>query len=127
MPRPSSSTWSELLALLALRDPGDLDRRVVLAVAPRPALVRLVLVGEAFDLRALRLADDPRGDGRTVERGRGREHVVAVDEEHRLQGHVFAVEQLHVEAVALGHAVLLATGLDHCVHRGLTRWSAATT
>src|SRR5689334_5767354 len=103
---------------LALRDAGDLDRGVVLAVAPRPALVRLVLVREAADLRALGPTDDPGGDRGARQRARGRQHSVAVDDEDRLEGHVFAVEQLDVEPVALGDAVLLAAGLDHCVHAG---------
>ena len=37
----------------ALRDRGDLDRRVLLTVAPPLPVVRLRLVGEAVDLRAL--------------------------------------------------------------------------
>src|ERR1700746_1436165 len=40
-------------SLLTLRDPGDLDRRVVLAVTPAAPLVGLVLVCEGVDLRPL--------------------------------------------------------------------------
>ena len=65
---------------LALRDRGDLDRGVVLAVAPVAPLVRLVLVRVAADLRALGVADDPSGHRHAGERGRGREHLLAVDE-----------------------------------------------
>ena len=57
--RRTSSTW---LTCLALGDAGDLDRGVVLAVAPRPALVRLVLVREPADLRALGPADHASRD-----------------------------------------------------------------
>src|SRR3974390_491513 len=72
-------------SLLALRDRGDLDRRVVLAVTPPLALVRLVLVREALDLRSLGLADDPSGHRRATQLARRGQHLVAVDEQHRLQ------------------------------------------
>ena len=70
---------------LPLGDPGDLDRRVVLAVAPAAAGVGLVLVHEAVDLRALGLAHDPGGDGGTRQLGRGRQHVRPVDHQDRLE------------------------------------------
>src|SRR5438067_4246558 len=113
MRHPSYSTGS---APLTLRDPGDLDRRVLLAMAPVLALVRLVLVGEALDLRALRLADDPRRDRGGAELGGRGEHALAVDQHYRPEGDLFAVETLDVEAVAFGDAVLLAAGVDDCVH-----------
>src|SRR5712691_494142 len=80
MRHPSSSTCS---APLALRDPGDLDRRILLAVAPVLALVRLVLVREALDLRSFRRADDPSCHRGGAELGGRGEHGLAVDQHHR--------------------------------------------
>src|SRR5260370_4948406 len=98
MRHPSSSTCS---APLALRDPGDLDRRVLLAMAPVLALVRLVLVREALDLRALRLADDPRRDRGGAELGGRGEHALAVDQQYPPEGDLFAVRTLVGQAGAL--------------------------
>src|SRR5262249_40271246 len=56
--------------LLALRDLGDLDGRVLLAVAVAAALVRAALVDEPVDLRALRDADDLGRHRRPFELGR---------------------------------------------------------
>src|SRR5207249_4701295 len=66
--------------LLALRDSGDLDGGVLLAMPPPAMVVRLVLVGEAPDLRAIGGADDARGHRSVGEVGGGGHHRVAVDE-----------------------------------------------
>src|SRR5437870_7267268 len=50
------------MSALALRDPGDLDAVVVLAMAEPTPRVRLVLVGHPVDLRARGRTDDPGGD-----------------------------------------------------------------
>jgi hypothetical protein len=103
----------------ALRDPGDLDQVVLLAVTPALPLVRLVLVGEAPDLLALGLADDLGGDRRALELSRAGEDGVAVDQQHRPQLHRLLgvdVEPLDLERLALLDAVLLAAGVDDCVH-----------
>src|SRR5690606_27188361 len=102
----------------ALRDAGDLDGGVALAVSPPAPLVRLVLVGEAGDLGALGVAHDlalHAGLGQGVRSGHD---VAAVDQEDRgqLDLGVDRAQQLHLEPLALGDAVLLAAGLDHCVH-----------
>src|SRR5262249_25765868 len=60
----------------AFRNSDDLNRRVVLAVAPVLALVRLVLVRETLDLRAARLADDAGGHRRAAELARRRQDGV---------------------------------------------------
>src|SRR4051812_31517136 len=99
-----------------LRDPGDLDRRVVLAVAPVLALVRLVLVREALDLGALGRTNDARADCRRAQLGRGGEHGVAVDQHDGPKIDLVTLEQFDVEPVAFGNLVLLAAGFDHCVH-----------
>ena len=49
---------------------------------------------------------------------------VPVDEQDGLEGDLRALlltEELDVEGLPLRHAVLLAAGLDHCVHRAATR------
>src|SRR5205085_7667229 len=90
--------------VLLIGDPRDLDRVVVLAVAPPVALVGLVLVGEAADLGALGLAHHPSGHLGRGKVGRGGHDVVAVDQEHRREVHLVALglaEQLDVEPLAL--------------------------
>src|SRR5690606_41358354 len=52
-----------------------------LPISPAPPLVGLRLVGEAGDLRALRLAHDPGGDLGALQRLGAGQHGVAVDEE----------------------------------------------
>src|SRR4051794_24427220 len=101
-----------------LRDAGDLDRRVVLAVTPPAALVRLVLVGEAPDLRPGRLAHDLGGHGGAGQVAGGGRHGGAVDEQDRRERELVAVraEALDVEELAFLDPVLLPTGLDDCVH-----------
>src|SRR3546814_9991478 len=62
------------------------------------------------------------GDGRTGELRRGGEHGVAVDEHDRseLDDVVdLLAELLDVEDLAGLDLLLLATGLDHCVHGAL--------
>src|SRR3954454_12735591 len=102
----------------APRDAGDLDHRVVLTMTPVPALVGLVLVGEAADLRALGLAHHARRDGGPGQVGRLGDDRLTVDEQHRCEGHltVGGAELLDLDAVALGHPLLLPTSADHCVH-----------
>src|SRR4051794_26153749 len=95
----------------ALRDGGDLDDGVPLAVPVAPALVGAPLVHEPVDLRPLGDADDAAPDGHPLELlGRGQDGV-AVDEEHGTQLHLVGVgaEQLQVDLLPLGHAGLLAT------------------
>jgi hypothetical protein len=85
----------------------------VLAVAPALPLIRLVLVGEAGDLGPAGGADHASGDGGTGELGGGGEHGAPVDDENGSEGHLVGVtETLDIEALALFHAVLLATGLE---------------
>src|SRR5690349_21199486 len=102
----------------ALRDRGDLDRRVVLAVTPPLAVVRLRLVGEAVDLRPLRRADDLGLHRGAAQLTGGREHGVAVDQQDRAELDLAVVdaEPLDVELLAGLDLVLLAAGGDHCVH-----------
>ena len=104
---------------VTLGDPGDLDRRVVLAVAPAAAVVRLVLVGEPVDLRALGLADDPGRSPRRRAAGPGVDSTsspsttrTGCERRPRLAGRA-------ARRRAAGprlDPVLLAAGLDHCVH-----------
>src|SRR4051812_47425089 len=102
------------------RDPRHLDGGVVLAMAPAAAGSGLVLVGEAPDLGALRLADDGgrhRGAGQLV----GRRHDdVAVDQQQGREGDLrpdVGAQALDVHAAAVGDLLLLAAGADDCVHR----------
>src|SRR3981189_914407 len=69
------------------RDRGDLDGRVPLAMTPALRLVRLVLVGEAADLRPELLAHHlggDRGAGQGLWRG---QDSVAVDHQDGPKGH----------------------------------------
>src|SRR5438477_3075006 len=67
----------------AAGDAGDLDRRVLLAMAPAPAAVGLVLVCEAPDLRAFFLAHHPGRHGGAGQVGwLGRDRL-AVDQQER--------------------------------------------
>src|SRR5581483_8882608 len=106
-------------AALTGRDLGDLDHGVVLAVTPAAALVRLALVGESPDLRALGVADDPcldRGAAQGVGR---REDALAVDDEDRRELDLrlgLRAEPLDLEALPGLDPVLLAAGADHCIH-----------
>ena len=100
---------------------GDLDGGVVLAVTPAATLVGLVLVGEAVDLGALGLAHDPRRHHDAPASWSGvASTVVAVDDAARARSSTSSptgAEQLDVETLAHFDPFLLATGLDHCVHR----------
>src|SRR5581483_1477843 len=69
----------ELSSGSAGRDGRDLDRRVVLTVAPTALLVGLVLEDHGIDLRALLLADHLGGDGGALELVGGGQHRLAVD------------------------------------------------
>src|SRR3546814_11565866 len=94
----------------------------------RSSDLRLVLVGEPVDLGALGRTDHRGGDGRTGELRRGGEHGVAVDEHDRgeLDDVVdLLAELLDVEDLAGLDLLLLATGLDHCVHGALPGARAA--
>src|SRR5205807_1103737 len=98
------SSWTRHPWSCSFADPRDLDRVVVLAVAPPAALVGLVLVGEAADLGALGLADHP---GRHLRRGQilhSGHDVVTVDDEHRREVDLVALglaQELDVDALAL--------------------------
>jgi hypothetical protein len=88
-------------------------------VAPAPALVRLVLVGEATDLLTLGLGHHLRRDRRPLELLGARHDRVAVDEHDRPQRHLglgLRAEELDLEALAGLDPVLLAAGGDDCVH-----------
>src|SRR5690606_25495633 len=103
----------------ALGDLGDLDRRVPLAVTPAAPVVGLALVGEPGDLRPLGLAHDLGRDLRLAERLGPGEHDVAVDHEHGGELDLAVVgrtDQLDLQLLALLDPVLLAAGLDDCVH-----------
>src|SRR3954466_2965094 len=106
----------DIVSPLALADPGDFDRRVVLTMTPVAALIRLVLVREAFDLRTACGADDPGRHCCAGELRRRGKHGVAAEEHHRPQRDLVAGEPFDVEPVTLGDAILLAAGLDHCIH-----------
>src|SRR5690606_24383004 len=72
----------------ALRDLGDLDGVVLLAVTPAATVVCLVLAGEPRALRALRLAQHlggPAGLGALI---RGGADGVAVGQQHGRERHV---------------------------------------
>src|SRR3984885_6925616 len=114
-PPPFVLDMSDSSDLPGRRDGGDLQRGVVLAVAPPTTLVRLALVGHGVDLRAHLGADDlgrDRGAGQL--RGRG-QHGGAVDDQHGLERPLRAdglPEQLDADTLALGHTLLLASGPD---------------
>src|SRR3990172_6618723 len=102
-------------------DGGDEDLGVGLAVTAllRPALLLLAEVGH---LLVLALADDLALHGRSGDHGATDLRLaLAAQQEHverELPAHL-AVLLLDLDSVALGDAVLLAAGPDHCVHRPL--------
>src|SRR5436305_2444919 len=107
------------MSAVALRDSGDLDRRVLLAVAPVAAAVGLVLVGEAPDLRALLLAHDAGRHAGPGQIAGGRGDRFAIDQQDRREAQVTLLRRrdaLDRQPFALGHLVLLSTCPDHCVH-----------
>src|SRR5262245_11289033 len=107
------------------RDRGDLDDGILLAMTPAAPLVGLRLVREAADLLALGLTDDLGGHRRALQLVGLRQHGVAVDDEDRPQLHGLLgveVQPLDLEPLALLDAVLLAAGVDDCVH-DLLAWS----
>src|SRR5439155_19225776 len=114
--------WSPLpwyWTRLSPRDAGDLDRRVVLTMTPPAPAVGLVLVREAPDLVALRLAHHAGSDRGLPELVGRADDRVAVDDEQGREGDLVALvlpQQLDVEPLALGHPLLLPTGPDHRVH-----------
>src|SRR4051794_17721568 len=90
-------------------------------MTPALPLVRLVLVGEASDLGAAGGTDHASGDTGTCELGGCGVRGIAVADVDGGEGDLVGVtETLDVEALALFDAVLLATGLDHVIHRGDT-------
>src|SRR5579859_4475281 len=110
----------DISSVLAPADAGDLDGRVLLAVAPGLPAACLVLVGEALDLGALGLADDAARDGRAREFAGAGQHDVAVDEQHGLERDLITftgMEKLDRDLLALFDALLFATGLDHRIHK----------
>src|SRR6202042_55976 len=66
------------------RNLGDLDGRVVLAVAPTAALDGLRLVGQGTNLRALLTTNDLRGHRGTLQ-GRSGGDLVTIDEQNGLK------------------------------------------
>src|SRR6478609_3039099 len=97
----------------ALRDGGDLDDRVLLAVPVAAALVGAPLVREPVDLRALGGADDAPLDGGALQLVGGGEDGVTVDEEDGAELDRVRVvvrgEQLQVDLLPFGNAGLLPT------------------
>ena len=58
------------------------------------------------------------------------QHAVVVHQEHPIERECFLqflFQQFDPQDLALGHSVLLATGLNHCVHDILAKeaWAAA--
>src|ERR1700688_4501173 len=101
------------------RDRHDLDRGVLLAVAPAAPATCLGLVGEAPDLRTELLPHDSGGHHGPGELGRGGQDPVVVDDEHRSELDLAPLgdpEKLDAQLLALGHALLLASTLDDCIH-----------
>src|SRR5262249_39306276 len=87
--------------------------------AEAPALVRLRLVDETVDLRALGLAEDPRPDARPAELVGRREDPRPVDDEHGVErdlAPLLLADELDLELLARLHLVLLAAGSDDGVH-----------
>src|SRR3712207_3411644 len=88
-------------------------------MAEAAPLIRLVLVGEADDLGALRLAHDLRLDGRALELIGRRQNGVAVDDHHDREvdfaSHLTG--ELDVENLTLGDPILLAARGNDCIHR----------
>src|SRR4051812_6755703 len=101
------------------RDVADAHDRQQLPVAVAAAIVLAAALLEDDDLLAPCLLPHPAGDGRTGGSGRAHDRAVAADHQHL--GEHDRVADLAGQALDLDHlvggdAVLLAAGLDHCVH-----------
>src|SRR5260370_29615677 len=100
----------------AFVDPGDLDHRIALAMTPATLAAGLVLVRQPDDLGSLGFADHAGRHRRPRQLGRLGDHGGIVDEEDWREGQVVSPgrdpKALHLQALALGHPVLLAPGGD---------------
>src|SRR5580700_1267830 len=76
---PPPLVFDMLTLVLAPADAGDLDRCVLLTMAPRSAAPALVLIGEAADLGALGLAHHSRGNDRADQVGSTGQDGIPVD------------------------------------------------
>src|SRR6476620_10367171 len=101
------------------RDVGDAHDRQQLAMTVAAAVVLAPALLENDDLLALGLLQHGAGDRSTGHHGRTHQRVLAADHQplgkHDL-GPDITVETLDLDHVVLGDTVLLAAGLDHCVH-----------
>src|SRR3954454_22588119 len=97
----------------------DADHGLELPVAVAPPVVLAPPLLEDDDLLALALLKHGRRDLGAGDGGRAHDRALAADHQHlaeldRAAG--LAIEPLDDEDLVLGDAVLLAAGLDHCVH-----------
>src|SRR5690242_6970001 len=102
-------------------DPGDLELGVLLAMAAAAGEAEPAL-DEVHGLDAAHLGVEDLGLdlGATHRRSADLRRVVAADHQHLVEGDLaalVALEELDADDVALLDPVLLAAGLDHCVHR----------
>src|SRR5512133_1769635 len=82
----------------------------------------LLLLAEVDDLLVPALSDDLALDRRAADHRRTDLGRALTPEHQHVEVHLaanVALELLDLESIALGHAVLLAAGLDHRVHRTL--------
>jgi hypothetical protein len=95
---------------------------LVLAVAVAPAMVLAALLLEDDDLRPAALLDDLGGHRGTRYMGRADGCGLALaHHQHLLEGHCgtgLAGQLLDHDDLILGDFILLAAGLDDCVHDG---------
>src|SRR4051794_37692086 len=104
--------------LCAIADLRDLDARQILAVAAATLVAALRLELEDAQLLAARVGDHARGH-RHLAQAVGVEHRVLRAEEHGLELHRGTLvdgELLDEQRLPALDAVLLASGLDDCVH-----------
>ena len=98
----------------------------MLAVAGAAAIVLAAAQLEAEHFVGTAVGLHLAGDLATGNEGGAQDRLLAVlaHHQHLVEGHVAAglgVEQFHLDNVALGNAVLLASGLDNSVHGGLQK------
>jgi hypothetical protein len=107
---------------LAEVDAGDLDARQFPAMADSPVIPFTTTILECDDFLILPLFDDFTGYGGTFDKRVPMRKLLAIAMKKHIGKHTlfssFFVEEVHINDVALGDAMLPAPCFDNCVSHG---------